>query len=69
MVAVRHTSASTSGTAVTTLLSVGPAGAGTRVSDAFSSGTRRSGGSSSADGLILTVLGLLGLAGRRKNRR
>ncbi len=69
MVAVRHTSASTSGTAVTTLLSVGPAGAGTRVSDAFSSGTRRSGGSSSADGLILGVLGLLGLAGRRKNRR
>lgn len=68
-VAVRHTSASTSGTAVTTLLSVGPAGAGTRVSDAFSSGTPRSGGSSSVDGLIVGVLGLLGLARRRKNRR
>ncbi len=67
-VVVRHTSASTSGTAVTTILSVGPAGAGTRISDAFSSGTRRGGGSSSADGLILGVLGLLGLARRRKNR-
>jgi MYXO-CTERM domain-containing protein len=67
-VRVRHTSASTSGTAVTTILSVGPAGAGTQVSDAFSSSTPRSGGSSSVDGLMLGLLGLLGLARSRRRR-
>jgi hypothetical protein len=68
-VTVRHTSASTQGTVVSTRLDVGPAGAGTRVSDTFSSRTTPGGGSSAADGLILSVLGLLGLAGRRRQRR
>ena len=69
-VCVRHTSASTAGTAVTTILTVGAAGAGNSTSDAFSSGTRRSGGSSAVDGLMLGLLGLLGLArGGRHGRR
>ncbi len=68
-VAVRHTSASAGSAAVSTVLSVGPSGATTRISDAFSSSTAGSSGTSSVDGLILGVLGLLGLAGRRRNRR
>ncbi|MBN8280087.1 MAG: hypothetical protein J0M16_05735 [Gammaproteobacteria bacterium] len=59
-VAVRHTSSANSGSVVTTTLTVGG------VSDAFSSSTPRSGGSSSADGLMLGLLGLLGLARGRK---
>ncbi|MEQ1803347.1 MAG: hypothetical protein ABL989_15570 [Gammaproteobacteria bacterium] len=67
-VCVRHTSASTSGTAVTTTLTVGTAPASK--SDAFSSGTRRNGGSSSADGLMIGLLGLVAaLAGRGARRR
>jgi len=64
-VRVRHTSADASGTVVTTTLTVGG------VSDAFSSATPRAkSGSSSADGLMLGLLGLLGLArGRRRVRR
>lgn len=65
-VCVRHTSASTAGTAVTTILTVGTAP--DAKSDAFSSGTRRSGGgSSSVDGLMLSLLGLVALA--RRSRR
>jgi len=69
-VRVRHTSAATYVTAVTTTLSVGPAGAGTQVSDEFRSTTlgSGSGGSSSADGLLLSLLGLLGLRRRRNSR-
>jgi len=64
-VCVQQTSASTSRTAVTTILSVGdPA-----VSDAFSSGTGGGGGSSSMDGLMTGVLGLLGLARLRRKGR
>lgn len=67
-VCVRHTSASTTGTAVTTVLTVGTAPGA--VSDAFSSGTRRNGGSSSADGLMIGLLGLVAaLAGRGARRR
>jgi MYXO-CTERM domain-containing protein len=40
------------------------------VSDAFSSGTRPNGGSSSADGLMIGLLGLVAaLAGRGARRR
>ncbi len=63
-VCVRHTSAATSGTAVTTTLTVGTA-PNTTV-DAFSSATRRAGGSSSMDGLALGMLGVIALFRRRR---
>jgi hypothetical protein len=63
-VCLRHTSASTSGTAVTTTLTVGTAPASK--SDAFSSATRRSGGSSSMDVLSLGLLCLFTVFGRRR---
>jgi hypothetical protein len=63
-VCVRHTTASTAGTAVTTLLTIGTAPATT--ADAFTSATRRSGGGGSMDGLALGLLGLIAAFRRRR---
>ena len=64
-VCVRHTSAGSPGETTATVLSVGPEGE--EVSATFTSQTRKvSSGSSSADGLLIGMLGLLGLARRRR---
>ena len=66
-VTVQHTSASTNSASVTTTLTIGGVN-GTFTSTTLSAGLPGGGGSNSADGLMLGLLGLVAL-GRLRRRR